>query len=232
MAMIIAASCSKSKEKPKDETSSCQVTEKTSSNGTVSYSYHSDGKLAATKEGVYQETYTYAPTSMIWKFIEPSGNTYTTTYTLDAQGMVKTSFDGAVNNTFSYDGNGYLIEVRGEALWVGILKYTWTNGNLTKIEQTRGGSTNTTNLEYGIESRPMGFNADYASGGEFIWQDGDRQILASSSFGKQPKNLVSKITFNGGTSQYSYTKDANGNIAKVAVTGTNGTSIDYKYNCK
>ncbi len=232
VAMVIVASCSKSKEEPKEETVSCQLTEKTSTNGKITYTYHSDGKLASAKEGAYQETYTYTSTSITWKFIEPSGSTATTTYTLDAQGLVKASSDGTVNNTFTYDGSGYLTEVKSDASWVGTIKYTWANGNLTKIEQTRNGSTSTTSFEYGSENRPTGFGNDYTSANEYIWHDGDRQILGSNYFGKQPKNLVLKITFSGNTSQFGYTKDANGNISKFTVTGTNSSSTDYKYSCK
>ncbi|RZK98690.1 MAG: DUF4595 domain-containing protein, partial [Pedobacter sp.] len=137
------------------------------------------------------------------------------TYTLDAQGLVKTSSDGKLNNILTYDGSGYLTEVRSDGLRIGTTKYTWANGNLTKIEWIINGSTSTTNFEYNSEIRPIGFGNDYTYANEYIWHDGDRQILGSSYFGKQPKNLISKVTSNGNTSEYSYTKDANGNVTKL-----------------
>jgi YD repeat-containing protein len=226
---LIAASCSKSKDEPKDEILTCQLSEKASGNLKTNYAYNSDGKLASVKEGDYQETYTYTANSLTWKFIEPSGSTATTTYTLDAQGLAITSTEGAINNTFTYDANGYLTEVRSDASWIGTIKYTWANGNLTKIEQTKNGSTTTTSFEYNTESRPTGFGLDYLSANENIWHDGDRQILSNGNFGKQPKNLVSKAS----NITYTYTKDGSGNITKmVTKQGTNETALEFKYNCK
>lgn len=230
---LIVASCSKSKDEPKEETLTCQLSEKTSGTLKTTYTYNSDGKLASVKEADYQETYTYTSNTLTWKFIEQSGSTATTTYILDAQGMAKTSTDGITNNTFTYDASGYLTEVRSSASWIGTIKYTWANENLTKIEQTKNGSTTTTSLEYNTDSRPAGFSLDYTSANENIWHDGDRQILSNGSFGKQPKNLVLKITSNGNISQNSYTKDTNGNITKMVVKqGTNETISDFKYSCK
>jgi len=229
--MLVVASCSKSKDEPKDEAVSCQLTESSSPNGKTTYTYNGDGKLTASKIDAYQETYEYTSTSIIWKFIEPSGTIYTTTYLLDAQGRVKSSSDNSSNSTFTYNSERYLTEVNTVGSSAGKVTYTWTNGNLTKVERITTYGTNTINIEYGTESRPTGFNGDISSHLETAyWHDGDTQILTSSAFGKQPKNLVAKVS----NTTYTYTKDNNANITKMVEKAQGGseTVYEYKYNCK
>ncbi|RZK70987.1 MAG: DUF4595 domain-containing protein, partial [Pedobacter sp.] len=150
VAMIMVASCSKSKDEPKEETVNCQLTEKNYSNLKIIYTYHSDGKLASVKEGDYQETYTYTANTMVWKFID--GGTATTTYTLDAQGLVKSSSEVRSNSTFSYNSDGYLTEVNSSGSLSGKVIYTWISGNLTKVEKTTVYGTTTINIEYNTEN--------------------------------------------------------------------------------
>lgn len=229
--MLIVASCSKSKDEPKDEAVSCQLTESSSPNGKTNYTYNGDGKLIASKIDAYKETYEYTSTSIIWKFIEPSGTIYTTTYLLDAQGRVKSSSENRANSTFTYNSEGYLMEVNTVGSGAGKVTYTWTNGNLTKVERTTTSGTNTVNIEYGTESRPISFNGDISSYLETAyWHDGDTQILTSSAFGKQSKNLIVKVS----NATYTYAKDNNGNITKMVEKAQGGseTVYEYKHTCK
>lgn len=238
-AMFMIASCSKSKEEPKEETIDCQLTQASVTGGgetiTQVYEYNS-GKITNVKSTSVINNgtpHSYPIYSFNYTSTSISGGDYNLTYSLDAQGRIKseTGSDsgGSYTNTYTYNSEGYLTEVRNDNRNQ-VTKYTWTNGNLTQIEETtnNGGTPyiSTDIYEYGTEVRPANFYSDVP----------DLPIVYTYIFkymGKQTRNLVAKQ--NNDTS-FSYGIDNNGNvnslIEKENGTGKVWSAYEFKYNCK
>lgn len=241
--MLIAVSCSKSKEEPKDETpKACLVSEVVNGNNKddkQAYAYDESGNVLTyiyAGEGL-KETYTYTSSSITKKH-EQSPVSYTEVFTLDAQGRVKssswTSTDVANSNytaSYTYDNDGYLIEKKTTHYdnTTSTQKCTWTNGNLTKIEDFYNGSS-TPNIVFTYQYSADILPSNFLIVG--ILDVGLYDTHISKFFGKQPKNLPA---YDGAT--YTFTKDVNGNIIKfVSEYKYNGSDYvnitEYKYNCK
>ncbi|WP_293302615.1 DUF4595 domain-containing protein [Pedobacter sp. UBA4863] len=198
-------------------------------NGNVKFTFDDKGNLTAVTYGNENITSSYIyTTSTITQNSSAGSHNDMRTYLLDAQGIIKSQGE----RSFKYNSEGYLIE---ESYGKTIIKYSWSNGNLSKIERSdEWGIYNTTNLEYSSETRPSNFVDIFALAlrTDVRVEDG---ILAKY-FGKQSKNLISKITesysYYRGT--YSYTKDNNGNIINMTKKDGDGreTVYTYKHTCK
>lgn len=241
MALFVVVSCSKSKEEPKEQAADCQLMQASVSGGgeTITNSYeYNNGKITIVKSisvfnngSPISKNYSYNYTSTSISHMESN-------YSLDAQGRIKNQSGSDHNGNFTkiyvYNNDGYLTEIKKDNTNE-VTKYTWTNGNLTKIEEVySSGGTSYIHIEfyeYGTELKPANFYADVP----------DLPIVYDYTFrymGKQSKNLVSKIRYENGASSdiYSYGKDDKGNITSITQKeeGTLKTwsVYEFKYNCK
>lgn len=235
LCLLIVASCKKD-EKTDDQAPDCLITEstKTSSMGKTEkalITYNADGKVSNVKftEGnnAYEMNYTYSNLQI--KTVETDGDdTYTTIYSLDAQGrIVSRAYDGGDPVIYTYNADGYLSEINEWGII--ITKYSYTNGNLTT--ESKGNLIKT--YTYGKEP----------SKGNFFHEGGIAyESLLVNYFGKRSMYLPSKCTntYNYARNAaeeelYTYEKDANGNITKVSFSRTNDDYsyvVSSKYNCK
>lgn len=233
IAISIFLSCKKSSnsDEQKDGTlNSCTLSEIAISNGDKITFTHDDKanlKTVSYENENITSTYTYTAATIIQNSSAGSHND-TQTYLLDAQSRIKSQG----NRTFKYGAEGYLIE---EAYEQTIIKYNWTNGNLTKIERSdEWGIYNTTNIEYSPESRPTDFAGIFAIALRTDVRAEDGMLVRY--FGKQSKNLISRITesYSSYRGSYTYSKDNKGNVIKMTRKDENGKEIvySYKYTCR
>jgi len=232
--LSIVMSCSKSKDEPTEETkTNCQQTEtaytysgSNTSKTTFTYTYDANGRITkfVEKEGTdtYTTNYTYAATE-----IKEIFEGQTTTYKLDASNRIVSD----EHFQYLYDANGYLVQ-RKHIGSNSIDTYSYTNGNLTKIEI----GTTTYVVEYSaVEAKgsPMLTGPDIAIPYELTG-------VLKGYFGKASRNLIAKITSTGTYPSQSYTQtfthsiDAVGNLIKVVITESTGIifTLDHKFECK
>lgn len=236
--MLIIASCKKNSSKNEEQNpTNCQLTESffSSTGGdseTTLYAYDTEGRISTVKfsDGSYQETYAYTSTQ-ITKTVKDGSINRTYTYSLNAQGRVTTENAMADNYKvdYTYNNDGYLTQSIETNLIDNskvTTTYTYTDGNLTKVVSP----TSTLDITY---------TSDAAKDNFFV--EGDPSLPAFNSsilksyFGKTSKNLVAKISYGSGYNEnYSYEKDANGNITKVTMrtSDNSGYTLSNKFSCK
>ncbi|QIL38098.1 DUF4595 domain-containing protein [Pedobacter sp. HDW13] len=235
---LIVASCKKgTSDEEVQPQSNCQLSQSSYSTGSdtgkILYTYNSDGKVSKVvyDSEDYQETYTYTSTQ-ITKVVKDGNYSRTYTYTLNTQGRVttETQMAGDYKIDYTYNTEGYLIEsIRTNLLNSSTVstKYTFTDGNLTKIVSP----TLTINIVYG------GF---LTMGNYFNNMDSDLPTfykgILRSYFGKGSKYEIASVSYNGAayTEGFSYEKDTNGNITKVTMKASDnkGYTIINTFNCK
>lgn len=242
LALFMVTSCSKSKDEPVQEQSkSCKQTETKFSDGTVfQYTYDDKGRVVTWKQiwsgGSTTETITYQYSANEIVETEKGDYTNVTKHTLNASGNITSSsttsgYDSSVSaTTYTYDANGYLIQIKNGNLSPLTLHYT--NGNLTSI--------NNQQVTYTIT-----YGADTYSGGFFRYNTNDTfpeeiETPLFSYYGKRSKSLPTKAVVNWGrtetTESYTYEKDAIGNITKFVNNAMNGNAsyvntMQYTYGC-
>ncbi|RQO70623.1 hypothetical protein DBR43_21735 [Pedobacter sp. KBW06] len=200
--------------------------------------YDDKGRVVKTLSSDKNEvTYAYSSTNITQTL--GKSQTFNINYVLDDKGRVgQENISETDKIVYVYNTDGYLSEVKdiGKQGENYSMVYSYTNGNLTKIEK-KGGTpdpTSTINISYG---------ADIAVSNFFIPSISDLPEsmtgVLSRYFGKPSKNLPTKITrtLPGRSLIFSYEKDAKGNVIKF----TNTTSAPYEsqsftstaeYSCK
>lgn len=235
--MLIVASCSKNKTEPEQETT-CKVklVEHVHNGGTDKYyySYDSEGRITRVDYGTAQstefETFTYASNTVTW-----NGGGDTEVYNLDANGRVTSANQGSDVLNFKYNTEGQLIET---GIGSDIETFTYLNGNLSTANY---GSSPWSIFTYGSE---FSSNAIVYS---WVYQDKFLDFDEISGrvipfIGKKSNNLPNKIITNPGvdqtTNDYTYIKDATGNITSVQVAITEAPNVKsteiyrFTYDCK
>lgn len=245
MALFVVASCSKSEEEPKTETESCQLTQASVTSGgetiTNIYQYDGGGKITTVNSSSVFNNGTPNTSTYAFTYTADSFSDGDKTYALDAMGRIKSSTRYyKVNNinyiatfNYTYNSDGYITEVKNSSTNE-VTKFTWTAGNLTKVEDSYmvGGvlSTNVQIYDYSTEVKPDNFYSDVP----------DLPVPNTYIFkfmGKQSKNLISKVRYEGGSTAeiLSYGKDSNGNITSLTEKedGTAKTFgiYQFKYKC-
>lgn len=238
LAMFMITSCSKSKDEPKEEMVVCQLTQASlSGNGeTITHSYEfKDGKITFVKAASDKVSH---PLNYSYNHTSTSISEGETMYTLDAQGRITSESGpeniGRYNKTYVYNNDGYLIEVKKDNT-NDITKFTWTNGNLTKIEEVVNydgtAYSDITFYDYSSDIRPTNFYADVP----------DMPVVYNYIFkfmGKQTKNLVSKERYEIGTTgnMFIYGFDSNKNVTSMTdkdeTSGFVNGAYEFKYSCK
>jgi hypothetical protein len=251
--LLIVASCKKSSDKteePQSVSKNCKLTQvKSTGNPTIYYGYTNDGKLSRIDNGIATstdfETFTFTSGKLTNYYEYPISNgkaTGTTNFTLDANGRISTVTTSIPSTTtFTYDSNGYLIKgvtvnSSGTFTW----SYTWTDGNLTKITEPNG---TVTTLAYNAEESRDNLINNTLMPLNFSNYSGFDISNLVRYMGSRSKNLIVKTTEVGAnktyTANYTYTKDAAGNITKlhnvwinVGSSTSNGSyDLEFVYDC-
>lgn len=224
------ASCKKSTTEAEVKTpdKTCQLIQSdykgANSSPSYSYTYDTKGRIASFKDTFGTESYTYGDTEITVK----RSNGSTKTYNISNLNRISTIFDNSVYNiTLTYDADGYLIQKRvlQGGLVLSTEKYSYTNGNLTLIEN----DNNKITVEYGNDIAKSNFYMDEV--------DTDIPLIFLSPIkvylGKLSANLPTKTINGNNTQSFNYTKDANGNITKVTVNSSTGNNytLEKKYSC-
>jgi YD repeat-containing protein len=226
---LIFSACGKSEDEPSIEGKNCQI----STVGYETHKYDAQGRLinishANDLKGI---TLTYTP-----DLITILGSANIPDIKLKMlNGRVTeatTLFSSRSDYTFSYDSDGYLIKVvlleGGE---VHTYTYSYTSGNLTKIEGTKLSSGKLSNhptitIDYSTELASNVADIGIPIEKPFIFTT----YKVDKYFGKQSKNLVKAVTELGATRTFTYTKDVNGNITSIKRHDLSAYMIDYS--CK
>jgi len=137
-----------------------------------------------------------------------------------------------VEYLFSYDSDGYLSKsVRLDGGEVHTYTYSYTDGNLMKIEGTKLSNGRTTNHPTVTFERSSESSANIRDIGLLIDTSFPFTTYKMDKYlGKGSKNLVLKKIELGTTLTYTYTKDVNGNIKSVKRNDQDAYIIEYK--CK
>lgn len=175
------------------------------------YDYDKQGRIIS-ESAVYSQhesdltTYTYETNKITEKIINAySGNTHIwqTVYTLDSKGRIISSInEREETNIYSYDDKGQLIKISGEDN----IRFTWENGNLTKVEWNGYTTKYTYNRN---ENKNIGIN--------YFSENMPNNILFNYGyFGAKNKNLMAS-TQEDSDSPYTneYEFDKNGNVTTM-----------------
>jgi hypothetical protein len=187
--------------------------------------YDDKGRVVKTlSDGKNEATYAYSSTNITQTL--GKSQTFNINYVLDDKGRVSQENISETDKiVYVYNTDGFLSEVKdiGKQGENYSMVYSYTNGNLTKVEK-KGGTpdpTSTINISYGTDLAVSNF---------FIPSISDLPEsmtgVLSRYFGKPSKNLPTKITrtLPGRSLTLSYEKDAKGNVIKF----TNATSAPYE----
>lgn len=183
-----------------------------------------DGTSTDRKE--YYLKYQYSTDRIIatdYYYNTQGGKPVTITYTLDSQNRIIRSANSQNQETteYRYDSNGYLSEIQAGT---SILKHTWSNGNLVKIET----SSSTIGITYGndvfTDRLVAGSVLDYIFEAPYL----------QNHFGKLPKNapVTIKRKYSASsveTENIAYIKDAKGNITGYTETENGDTKPYWEY---
>jgi hypothetical protein len=230
--MLIVASCEKS-EKESDRFSGCLLISVQSGEGSNykpsrSFSYDEKGRIVEVKDedGLVDQTYKYTANQIIRNGYLHVGSVINT-YNLDASGKVISSterfpsnyLDADSDTEYIYNSEGFLIQVKRKGISDNqsyVENYGYTNGNLTS---TSGGFYKYKKVIYYNDDVDRWYfhNKNHS--------DGVRDVdpYLRNFFGKNSKNLISKIEYFGeyGYGNYSenllYEKDKSGNITKLNI---------------
>ncbi|WEK18410.1 MAG: hypothetical protein P0Y49_16600 [Candidatus Pedobacter colombiensis] len=248
LCLLIVVSCKKNN-KTDDQVSDCLLTENTYvddafgvENVSTLYSYDANGRMIGMKfriGGVTENDeclFTYSTTQIV-KVQKEGGDLFTTIYKLNDKGqIISEQYDNDSSvGTYIYNADGYLVEVKyGNMI---SRKYRYTNGNLTRVDNTNGSYVDYT---YNTE---LAANTGLFSKYHFNEARYTLDSPLKKYLGKQSKNLVSKVRYNStlhdiGDDAYAetftYEKDAKGNIIKIRVVVNQNYkyTVSSKYSCK
>ena len=235
---MMLASCKKDKQSSEPTSGVLKAITYPASPGFFKFDYDNSGRLIKVSGDWGNAIYEYSNGGLIYKefYHNQATPSYIITAILNADATIKSAnySDISPNNTingtlaFNYDANGYLVKKTDESVadgkqeWI----YTWTNGNVSKIEEFKNGSPTNTFYEdyYADKLNTTNINSWFM-----------RTYYNKGLIGKINKNLskqeLSKNSINVINSYYSFTYDldANGNILKT--TSKNMvTNVDYVSN--
>ena len=241
--LMIVASCKKDDDdkQPEKNPNACLLTESTYTAkrtgvgqvGKTTYTYDNKGRINTLKWNAandpYVDEYTYSNDQITVK----RNNGVIITYKLDASGkIIKANYtDSRKETNYTYNTDGYLIqEVSTDG---SSTKYAYTDGNLTSDAYTDNNPTysHTATIQYNNDAAKNNFIDEQLVN----WLPQHYNKALRAYFGKASKNLPSKsFDSNGFYENYTYEKDAKGNIVKFTTTDTHefGYVLDMKYNCE
>ncbi|HWZ04164.1 MAG TPA: DUF4595 domain-containing protein [Mucilaginibacter sp.] len=180
------------------------------------------------------------------------GNSFV--FYLDSQNRITKSVESTApgfshNQTYTYDTNGYLSEVieidsNKDAKNIDSALFSYgTNGNLNQIVHRQAAiyppgnsiSLSHYSTSFTQTNDPVTYLIGYESTLESYEDISFHQVI-SKYLGKGPVNSIAAYTqtYNGNeTINYSYTKDAKGNILSMTETGPGRTdTYNFTYNCQ
>jgi hypothetical protein len=203
--------------------------------------YDARNRVVKMKVGAIEEEYniTYAPDNVVLSMLHSdAGYSWSEEFNgkLGGDGYVHSGTaietytqDGGTKNKSEYSfnidyNNGYIAKVtRWEGQETITLNYTWTGGNITRVNYTSsyddyGGST--MSLEYGnVANNPL-CNLDINALCEDLYPNVPTAML--KLLGKPCEKMVSKITYTGDdfvdVYNYAYEVDAQGFVTKITET--------------
>lgn len=242
VSLLILTSCKKDKDKQPDKKEEvCSLTEGTYTAkrtgvgqfGKTTYTYDDKGRVSTFKWNAVNNPYTEQYTYSNDQITATINNGLIITYKLDNAGRIsKASYsDGSKEINYTYNVDGYLIQ---EASTDGSSsKYTYTDGNLTTDAYTDKNPeySHTATIAYNNDAAKNNFIDEQAVN----WLPKHYNAALKAYFGKTSKNLPSKsFDSNGFYENYTYDKDAKGNIVKFTTTDKYGFGyvLDMKYNCQ
>lgn len=245
VSLLIMSSCKKDKndntKQPDKTANSCLLTEGTYTAkrtgagqvGKATYTYDDKGRVSILKwesaNAPYADQYTYANDQITVK----RNNGAIITYKLDNGGrIIKAVYaDSHKETNYTYNTDGYLIqEVSSDG---SSSKYTYTNGNLTSDVYTDKNPdySHTAIIQYTNDAVKNNFIDEQLVN----WLPQHYNKALKAYFGKASKNLpLNSSDSNGFYENYTYEKDAKGNIVKFTTTDKHefGYVLDMKYSCK
>lgn len=146
--------------------------------------YDANGRVTGYTYDNKKVTYTYSDTKIVKR---------TENYS-DVEYVVK---DGLIisseSTTYSYDGNNQLVKIGGNG-WS--YTYTWENGNPIAMTEKEDSYSAKSTFEYSNESNVLSGNFQDETFST-VYMNCEPFLCAAGYFGKQPKNLVSKIYVSG-----------------------------------
>jgi hypothetical protein len=226
---LIFSSCGKSNEEPSVEGKTCQISIAANEN----HKYDAEGRLinisnSADPAGV-NITYSKDMITILGSNKIPNIKLILVNGRVTEATTVSSS---TTNYEFSYDMDGYMSKaVMFSGGEVHTYTYSYTGGNLTRIEGTKLSSGKLSNhptitVEHSTELASNIAEIGIPIEKPFIFS----RYKVDKYFGKQSKNLVSKVTELGTSVSFTYTKDVNGNITSVKRSDSNPYLI--MYTCK
>ena len=230
--IITFLSCNKNKQAPESEPvvpqeEKCLVT---SISGNVGYgqsfTYDEQGRVILTT-GRYFGTYSYSYSKD--QIITNTGSSIQT-YTLDQKGRIITVVDSRSKRDYIYNADGYLINMNYYDVSTGSqpvlnpglsASYTYTDGNLTLIEQDSGNTKTTVEYNTLIAKDPF-----FTQMRNLPFPSTTIAPMLVRYLGKQSKNLFD--------SSKNYVIDEKGNVktAYQLVAGISSGPANFGYNCK
>jgi hypothetical protein len=192
--------------------------------GYFKFEYDNTGRVTKVLGDWGNATYEYSNAGFVYKefyYNQPTPR-YTLTAVLNADGTIKSgtytevSGNNTVNGTlaYTYDGNGQLVKRVDESVADGKFEwvYTWTNGNVTKIEEYKNGSlTNTSYDDYYVDKLNVSTLDSW-----FM-----RTYYNTGLTGKTSKNLIkeelskNQVNVINHYFDFSYDLEAGGNVLKL-----------------
>jgi hypothetical protein len=166
-------------------------------------------------------------------------------YNLDAQGRVSTytENDSKYSISYAYNNDGYLntADEKEDGVAFSHISFTYTDGNLVKINRTDTSNGNEFTSETSIEySDEAAFN--FLGFADPLSAVGNINYYLSSFFGKASKNQVKKVTTTGtgiiketipntivkstNILTYTYEKNSNGKMSSVSEVSSSQVQID------
>lgn len=179
----------------------------------LNFSYDNQGRVSLVKSATGLDiSYTYTSTKIIAMIKESSGSEgLPFEYILDAKGRIisESSLFGS-KTEYRYNAEGYLIEsdeiVDPSTTYT--TKYSYTNGDLTKIEEDGDETIITYGTELAFPNYMVNANLDFPV-----------NLLGplKNYFGKQSVHLFTKIESSRSLTYdtFTYVKDINGNVTKT-----------------
>lgn len=214
---LIFTACKKSGD-DSPESKTCQI----STVDTQTLTYNNQGKISSIAVTLSPHITNINYETNKIKIISTNGEVNILLNLTDGKVTTAEDFNAKTTYTFTYDSEGY----RKEAIMLKAnskttVNYTYTDGNLTKLQMTDLLSNGSTIVgapvifQYLSEPASNIVDVGLAIETTFILH----HYKLDSYFGKQSKNLISKVTKDGFTVNYTFTKDANGKITSVENPG-------------
>lgn len=230
-------SCKKENEQgERKKNGNCFLTESSitapDGNAEAIYSYDNTGRVTKIQGGVMAANYAYSSNQII-----EIRNRNSFTYKLDASGKIISSINSGSDYKdeyeYLYNSEGYIIETKIKRFYDTEYrtyeKYSYTNGNLTSFFNSLSNSNSIITYSSELSSDNFFIDPELSRFPRFY------NHPLQGYFGKQSKNLASKLSYHEVHSQsYIYQKDTKGNITQVSISYSQGGGVIFnnKYICK